>query len=95
MTLVRSIKLPARHPGIVFRKVLEKQNVSISDAANNMHVDHPQLNNFTIGKFDVTIPFAKKLELSTGISAEFWLNLQNTYDLFIHRNLSTNCEPLL
>jgi plasmid maintenance system antidote protein VapI len=60
-----------------------------------MHIDHSQLNHSTIGKFDVSAPFAKKLELSTGVSAEFWLNLQNTFDSFIHRNLSTNCEPLL
>jgi addiction module HigA family antidote len=95
MTLVRSNKLPATHPGLVFKKrILEAHNLSISDAARKMHINRPHLNNFSTGKVGVTVPLAMKLEVATGITAGFWLNLQKTYDLFINRNLVINCEPL-
>jgi addiction module HigA family antidote len=95
MTLIRSNKLPATHPGLIFKKrILEAHNVSISDAAKKMHINRPHLNNFSTGKVGVTVPLAMKLEKATGISAGFWLNLQKTYDLFINRNLVIDCEPL-
>ena len=95
MTLVRSNKLPATHPGLIFKKrILEAHAVTVSDAAKKMHINRPHLNNFSNGKVGVTVPLAMKLERATGISAGFWLNLQKTYDLFINRDLVVECEPL-
>jgi addiction module HigA family antidote len=95
MTLVRNNKLPATHPGLIFKKrILEAHNISISDAAKKMHINRPHLNNFSTGKVGVTVPLALKLEIATGISAGFWLSLQKTYDLFINRNLVKECKPL-
>lgn len=95
MALTRSDKLPALHPGVIFKKrVLDAHNISISSAAKTMRVNRPHLNNFVNAKVSVTVPFAMKLEKSTGISANFWLNMQKKYDLFIHRDLVVDCEPL-
>lgn len=95
MTLVRSNKLPAIHPGLIFKKrILKPHDLTVTEAAKKMHINRPHLNNFAKGKVSVTVPFAMKLEKSTGISAGFWLNLQKTYDLFINRNLVIDCEPL-
>jgi addiction module HigA family antidote len=95
MTLVRSNKLPATHPGLIFKKrILEEHGLTVSEAAKKMHINRPHLNNFSTGKVSVTALLAMKLEKSTGISAGFWLNLQKTYDLYINRNLIIDCEPL-
>jgi addiction module HigA family antidote len=95
MSVSRSNKLPAKHPGHVFKaRVLDKNEISISEAARKMRVTRPHLNNFTRGKVSVTAPFAMKLEVATGISSGFWMNLQKTYDLYVNRNLKVQCEPL-
>ncbi|WP_395345038.1 HigA family addiction module antitoxin [Ningiella sp. W23] len=95
MTLVRNKSLPAQHPGKVFKtKILDAHNITISAAAKKMQVNRPHLNNFTQGKVSVSAAFAMKLEVATGISAGFWMNLQKTYDLHINRNLVTEAEPL-
>lgn len=96
MSMIRSNKLPAQHPGIVFKmRILDANKISISDAAKKMKINRPHLNNFTRGKVAVTAPLAMKLEASTGISAGFWMNLQKTYDLYINRELPIESEPLL
>jgi addiction module HigA family antidote len=95
MILIRSNKLPAVHPGLIFKKrILEAYNVSISDAAKKMNINRPHLNNFSSGKVGITVLLAMKLEKSTGITAGFWLNLHKTYDLYMNRNLVVDCEPL-
>jgi len=96
MTLSRSNKLPATHPGLIFKKrILDAHNISVSDAAKKMHINRPHLNNFSTGKVGVTVLLAMKLEKATGISADFWLNLQKTYDLFVNRNAVIECERLV
>ena len=95
MKLTRSIKLPAKHPGIIFKnRILLAHNLSVTEAAKKMHINRSHLNNFSTGKVSVTAPLAMKLEKSTGISAGFWMNLQKTYDLFINSDLDVDCEPL-
>lgn len=95
MSVLRSNKLPAKHPGLVFKaRVLEKNRISVSEAARKMKINRPHLNNFTRGKVSVTAPLAMKLEAATGITSGFWMNLQKTYDLYENRDLKINCEPL-
>lgn len=95
MSVSRSNKLPAKHPGQVFKSsVLDRHGINISEAARKLKVNRPHLNNFTKGKVSVTAPFAMKLEAATGISSGFWMNLQKTYDLYINRDLEITCEPL-
>ncbi|MDO7085560.1 HigA family addiction module antitoxin [Pseudocolwellia sp. AS88] len=95
MKLTRSIKLPAKHPGIIFKnRILLAHNLSVTEAAKKMHINRSHLNNFSTGKVSVKAPLAMKLEKATGISAVFWMNLQKTYDLFIHSDLEVDCEPL-
>ncbi|WDE11060.1 HigA family addiction module antitoxin [Thalassomonas haliotis] len=95
MALVRSNQLPVTHAGIIFKKrILERHNITVSDAAKLMHIGRPHLSKFASGKVAVTAPLAMKLEKSTGISAGFWMNIQKSYDLYIHRDLEIEAEPL-
>ena len=96
MSVVRSKNLPAMHPGFVFKsRILDRNGIKISEAARKMKINRPHLNNFTKGKVSVTAPLAMKLEVATGITSGFWMNLQKTYDLYKNRNLVINCESLL
>lgn len=96
MSLTRSNRLPAKHPGLVFKtRILDRNDIKITEAAKKMNINRPHLNNFTKGKVSVTAPLAMKLEKATGISSGFWMNLQKSYDLYVNRNLEIDCEPLL
>ena len=96
MSVTRSNKLPAKHPGIIFKtRVLDRHGISISEAARKLKINRPHLNNFTKGKVSVTVSLAMRLEKATGITSGFWMNLQKTYDLYVNRDLEIDCEPLV
>lgn len=95
MTLNRSNNLPAMHPSLIFRsRIINRHNITISDAAQKMRINRSHLNNFANGKVAVTVPFAMKLEKATGISTGFWINLQKGYDLYMNRDRIFDCEQL-
>ena len=43
----------------------------------------PDLTKFIEGNMPVDTHLATKLEGFTGISSGFWMNLQNTYDIYV------------
>jgi len=87
MELIRSNKLSASHPGVVFKKrILDAHGVSLIDAALSMSVSRDHLSKFVNCHYNVTRGFSKKLEESTGVSSRFWLNMQNAYDEYCKRD---------
>lgn len=77
MALIRSSKLPVKHPGLIFNeRILARHNISLSDAAKFLHMSRKQITLFVNGRASVSIALSKKLEAYTGISAGFWLNIQ-------------------
>lgn len=95
MTVTRSEHLPVKHPGQVFKeRILEVHHISVTDAAKKLYISRKNLSLFVNGKADVSVRLAKKLEIGTGISAGFWLNLQKSHHLYITRNETVEAEPL-
>jgi addiction module HigA family antidote len=95
MTLFRSNKLPVKHAGLIFNeRILILHKISQTDAAKSLHMSRKQVSLFANGKVSVSVSLAKKLEISTGISASFWLNIQKNYDLYIARDEMVEAEPL-
>jgi addiction module HigA family antidote len=95
MALARSNALPVKHAGVIFsERMLKRHEISIADAAKHLHMSCKQVTLFVNGKSDVSVVLAKKLELSTGVSAGFWLNVQKSYDLYVARNDIVEAEPL-
>jgi addiction module HigA family antidote len=95
MTLIRSNKLPVKHPGLIFnQRILIVHKISQTDAAKTLHMSRKQVSLFANGKVSVSVSLAKKLETSTGISAGFWLNIQKAYDLYKARNEIVEAEPM-
>lgn len=83
MLIHRSNKLPVSSPGKVLLKVLKQNRISTTEAAKVLDISVCDLTKFIEGNMPVDTPMGKKLEGFTGISSGFWMNLQNTYDIYV------------
>lgn len=80
-------RLPERrrpvHPGEVLREeCLEPLSMSQTEAAERLGISYPRLNEVVNGRRSVTPDTALRLARLFGTEPEFWLNLQQTYDLW-------------
>ncbi len=71
------------HPGELIRELcLEPKGISVADAAERLGVSRKTLYKIINGKGAVTPEMALRLELVFGSTAQTWLNMQTTYDLW-------------
>ena len=74
---------PPTHPGeMLFEEFLEPLGISQSAFAVRLGVSFPRLNEVIRGKRAVTPDTALRLARVTGMSADFWLGLQQDWDLW-------------
>lgn len=70
------------HPGeILSEEFLGPMGISQSRLARDISVPPRRINEICLGKRAVTPDTALRLALFFGMSAEFWMNLQQRYDL--------------
>ena len=70
------------HPGeILSEEFLIPLNISQSRLARDINVPPRRINEICLGKRAVTPDTALRLALYFGMSAEFWMTLQQRYDL--------------
>ncbi len=75
-------KLPPIHPGeILAEEFLIALRVSQSRLARDINVPPRRINEICLGKRGITPDTALRLARYFGTSAEFWMNLQQRYDL--------------
>lgn len=75
-------RLPNVHPGEVLKEeFLVPLNISAYRLAKEIHVPETRISEIVHGKRAVTADTAIRLAKFFGTTAEFWLNLQNLYDL--------------
>lgn len=75
-------KLPNVHPGEVLKEeFLLPMNVSAYRLAKEINVPETRISQIVRGKRAVTADTAIRFSKFFGTTAEFWLNLQNLYDL--------------
>ena len=75
-------KLPNIHPGEVLKEeFLVPMNVSAYRLAKEINVPETRISEIIRGKRAVTADTAIRFSKFFGTTAEFWLNLQNLYDL--------------
>ncbi len=72
------------HPGVVLREYLP-ENVSIGEVAKHLGVTRQALSALLNGRAGVSASMALRLEGSLGTSAEMWLNMQTSHDLWLAR----------
>ena len=75
-------RLPNIHPGEVLKEeFLSPMNVSAYRLAKEIHVPETRISEIIHGKRSITADTALRFAKFFGTTAEFWLNLQNLYDL--------------
>ena len=80
---IRRMKRPPTHPGeVLVEEFLRPLDMTQADAARRMDISTNRLNELVRGKRGVTASTAIRLSELLGTSAEFWMNLQITWDLW-------------
>ena len=74
---------PPTHPGeMILEEFLVPLEITQTELASRLGVSFPRLNEIIRGKRGVTPDTALRLERVLGMSAEFWLGLQQDWDLW-------------
>ena len=73
--------IDAIHPGEHLAEELESLGLSAAELARKMHVPTNRITQILNGTRSITGDTALRLAHFFGTSAQFWLNLQNLYDL--------------
>jgi antitoxin HigA-1 len=85
---------PPTHPGeMLLEEFLKPLEISQSAFAVRLGVSFPRLNEVINGKRSVTPDTALRLARVTGMSADFWLGLQQDWDLW-HALRSEKAEEI-
>lgn len=72
----------AIHPGEILRtEFIEPNGLTAYRLAKELHVPAPRINDIVLGKRSISADTALRLGVYFGLPAQFWLNLQNEYDL--------------
>ena len=70
------------HPGrTILEDVVKPLGLSVNSLAQRLHVPASRMNDIVRGRRGVTADTALRLGIYFGLPAQFWLNLQNEYDL--------------
>lgn len=86
---------PPTHPGeMLLEEILKPLGISQSSFARQLGVSFPRLNEIIHAKRSVTTDTALRLARVTGMSAEFWLGLQQDWDLW-HALRSDDADEIL
>lgn len=74
------VQRPPTHPGRVVRLELEELGMTITEAADRLHVARPTLSRLVNESQSVSPEMALKLGRFFGNGTELWLNMQTRFD---------------
>jgi antitoxin HigA-1 len=80
-TTTKSVKLPPIHPGKILLEDLKDEEISINGLAQAIRVPANRISLIVNEKRGITADTAARLGRFFGTSAQYWLNLQNRFDL--------------
>jgi addiction module HigA family antidote len=84
---MKQSKLPPVHPGeVLLEEFLKPLDISQYRLAKSMSVPPRRVNEIVLGKRSVSADTALRLGRYFGTSEQFWLNLQNEYDLDVEKD---------
>lgn len=75
----------ATHPGIFLKQELKARKIKRKHFAEMSHISIVKLSGILTCRYAIHAHLALIFEEVLGIDAEFWMNLQTTYDLDIAR----------
>lgn len=71
------------HPGPFIRlDCMEPLGLTVSQAARDLKISRKHMNNLINGRVNITVSLAVALERAYDPTAEYWLNMQQAYDLW-------------
>lgn len=68
------------HPGEILREEIESRGITQTTLANEIGLKVSLLNELINGKRAFTIEYSLLIEAALGIDADFWINMQMSYD---------------
>jgi addiction module HigA family antidote len=74
-------KLPPIHPGKILLEDMRDEGISINGLAQAIRVPANRISLIVNAKRGITADTAARLGRYFGTSAQYWLNIQNRYDL--------------
>jgi addiction module HigA family antidote len=74
-------KLPPIHPGELLGDELKEIGVSLNELGRALRVPMNRISAVVHGRRAITVDTALRLARYFGTSPQYWLNLQNAYDL--------------
>ena len=87
-------KRPPTHPGeMLFEEFIRPLGITQSAFAGRLGISSPRLNDIIRAKRSVTPDTALRLAQVLGMPADFWLGLQQDWDLW-HAERSKNAESI-
>lgn len=69
------------HPGLLIKDNIDTLEITITQAALKLGISRQSLSEIINGKTGITPSMALKLAKAFGTTPEFWLNMQQKYDL--------------
>jgi addiction module HigA family antidote len=80
----------AIHPGEILKEeFMAPLDLTAYRLAKDLHVPAPRIHDIVRGKRAITADTAIRLGIYFGLPAQFWMNLQNDYDLRLAKSAST------
>ena len=84
----RPVSSVPAHPGeILMTRYLQPRGMSVYELARRISVTRSRVNDIVRKRRSITPETALKLSAVLGTSAEFWMNLQTSYDLHEARRI--------
>ena len=88
-------KMFAVHPGeILLEEFMKPHGLTAYRLAKALEVTLPRVNDIVLGKRAISADTALRLGAYFGLPAQFWLNLQNDYDLRIAARTAKKIKPM-
>ena len=83
------------HPGVTLKEdFMTPHNLSANKLANILGVPQNRISSIVRGQRSITADTALRLERAFSVSARFWLNLQQQYDLIIASQKAENLDDI-
>jgi addiction module HigA family antidote len=70
-----------QHPGAVFKKFLDDYQLTAAKVADDIKLSQSSIRLLIGGKLKISVPIALRLAKYFGNKPEFWIDIQNKYEL--------------
>jgi addiction module HigA family antidote len=70
-----------QHPGAVFKKFLDDYQLTAAKVADDIKLSQSSIRLLIGGKLKISVPIALRLAKYFGNKPEFWIDMQNKYEL--------------